>query len=41
MKTAKELNTAHDAREAAKVRPKKPEYNFEPLQAVINKWIKL
>jgi hypothetical protein len=39
MKTAKELNQAHDAREAAKVRPKKPEYNFEPLAQVIKEWM--
>ena len=41
MKTAKELNQAHAAREAAKVRPKQPEYNFEPLAQVIKNWIKL
>lgn len=38
-KTNRELNTAHAARQAAKIRPKQPEYNFEPLEAVIRQWV--
>lgn len=38
MKTNKELNEAHDAREQSKIRPKKPEYDFGPLEAVIKEW---
>jgi hypothetical protein len=38
MKTNKEKNLEHDAREQARVRPKGPEYNWEPLEAVIRAW---
>jgi hypothetical protein len=38
MKTNKELNTAHDAKMQERMRPKQPEYNWEPLDAVIKQW---
>lgn len=40
MKTNRELNTEHDAKMQAKVRPKPVEYNWEPLQEAINRMIK-
>jgi len=40
MKSNKEKNLAHDAREQAKVRPKQPAYEFEALEAVIRQWVK-
>ena len=40
MKTNKQLNTEHDAREQARVRPKQPAYEFESLEAVIRQWVK-
>ena len=39
MKTNKEKNLEHDARQKARVRPKAAEYEFEPLEAVIRQWI--
>jgi hypothetical protein len=39
MKTNKELNQAHDAKQAERVRPKQPEYEFEPLAQVIRQWV--
>jgi len=39
MKTNRELNTEHDAKEGAKVRPKQPSFNYKPLEAVIRQWI--
>lgn len=39
MKTNKELNTAHDARMAERMRPKQPEYNFKPLEDAIRAMI--
>lgn len=39
MKTNKELNTAHDARQAERVRPKAPAYDFKALEAVIRNWV--
>ena len=39
MKTNKELNTEYDRRQTEKIRPKQPEWNWEPLDAVIRKWI--
>lgn len=39
MKTNREKNQAHDAKQAAKVRPKKPVYNFAPLEAVVRAWV--
>jgi hypothetical protein len=38
MKTNKEKNLEHDARMQEKQRPKQPEYNWEPLDAVIKQW---
>jgi len=38
MKTNKEKNQAHDAKMAERMRPKQPEYNWEPLDAVIKQW---
>jgi|CryBogDrversion2_5_1035270.scaffolds.fasta_scaffold33786_2 hypothetical protein len=35
----KELNQAHDKKQAERVRPKGPAYNFEPLEAVIRNWV--
>ena len=40
MKTNKELNTAFDKAQSERVRPKQPEYNWQPLQEVINQWIR-
>jgi hypothetical protein len=39
MKTNKEKNVEHDARMQERVRPKQPEYNWRPLEAVIRQWI--
>ena len=39
MKTNKEKNLAHDARMQARVRPKQPEFNYAPLEAVIRQWV--
>ena len=39
MKTNKEKNLEHDAKELAKIRPKSTDYNFQPLEAVIRQWI--
>jgi hypothetical protein len=39
MKTNKEKNLAHDAKMQERMRPKQPEYNWEPLEAVIRQWI--
>jgi hypothetical protein len=40
MKTNKELNTAHDAKQAERVRPKQPTYDFTALEAVMREWVK-
>lgn len=40
MKTNRELNQEHEARELMRVRPKPVEYRFEELQAVVNTWIR-
>jgi hypothetical protein len=40
MKTNKEKNLEHDAREQARVRPKPTEYNWEPLQEAIHRMIR-
>ena len=37
MKTNKEKNTAHDARD--QIRPKQPVYDFKALEAVIRQWV--
>jgi hypothetical protein len=39
MKTNRELNTEHDSKQTAKVRPGQPEYNWKPLEDVIRAWI--
>ena len=39
MKTNREKNTAYDAKQAEKIRPSQPEYNWKPLQEVIHKWV--
>jgi len=39
MKTNRELNQAYDQKQAERVRPKEPEYNWEPLAAVIRQWV--
>lgn len=39
MKTNKELNKEHEARELMRVRPKQPAYDFAPLEAVVRNWI--
>lgn len=39
MKTNRELNQAHEAKQAAKARPKQIEYNYKPLEAVVQQWI--
>ena len=40
MKTNKELNTAHAAKMADKIRPKQPSYDFTALEAVMRAWVK-
>ena len=40
MKTNKDLNKEHQAKQDARVRPKGPTYNFEPLEQVIRQWVK-
>jgi hypothetical protein len=40
MKTTRELNTAHEAKQADRLRPQKPVYDFAPLEAVMRQWIK-
>jgi hypothetical protein len=39
MKTNRELNTAHDAKMAERMRPKQPEYNFKPLEDAVRAMI--
>ncbi len=39
-KSNRELNTEHDKRTKERVRPKGPDYNFAPLEAVIKQWVK-
>jgi hypothetical protein len=39
MKTNKELNTEYDKKQSERVRPKGPDYNFKPLEAVIRNWV--
>ena len=39
MKTNRELNTAYDTKQAEKVRPKEPFYNFKPLEDAIRAMI--
>jgi hypothetical protein len=39
MKTNKEKNIEHDAKMQDRVRPKQPEYSWQPLEAVIRQWI--
>jgi hypothetical protein len=38
MKTNKELNQAHDQRQAERVRPKQPAYDFKPLEQAMKEW---
>jgi hypothetical protein len=38
-KTNKEKNIEYDAKMQERVRPKDPEFNWEPLEAVIRQWI--
>lgn len=40
MKTNREMNQEHEARELMRVRPKTVEYRFDELQAVMNTWTK-
>jgi len=37
--TNREKNMAHDARQAAKVRPSAPVYNFEALEQAVRSWV--
>ena len=39
MKTNKEKNLEHDARQKARVRPKPVDYEFEALEVVMRAWI--
>lgn len=41
MKTNKELNQEHEARELMRVRPKQPTYDYKPLEEVIRKWVEM
>ncbi len=38
-KTNREKNTEHDRKELMRVRPKQPDYDFRPLEAVVRKWV--
>ncbi len=38
-KTNRQLNTEHDQRMAERVRPKQPDYDFAPLEAVVRQWV--
>ena len=40
MKTNKDLNKEHQAKQDARVRPKGPVYDHKPLEAVIRQWVK-
>ena len=40
MKTNKEKNLEHDARAKARVRPAPKYYEFDSLEAVMQKWVK-
>jgi hypothetical protein len=35
----REKNIAHEARQASKVRPSAPSYNFEDLECVVRGWV--
>jgi len=39
MKTNKEKNLEHDAREQSKVRPKAVDYKFTALEEVVRAWV--
>jgi hypothetical protein len=39
-KTNKEKNLEHDARMAARVRPKQTEYDYTMLEAIMRQWAK-
>ena len=39
MKTNKEKNLEHDARQKARVRPAPKEYQFEALEAIMRAWV--
>lgn len=39
MKTNKELNQEYDRKQAEKVRPKGPVYDWKPLDEVVRKWV--
>ena len=39
-KSARELNTAYDAKQAAKVRPATPAYNFAELEKIVANWVR-
>ena len=38
MQSNRDKNLAHDARAQARVRPAPKDYNFEPLQAILDSW---
>lgn len=40
MKTNRELNMEHVAREEQRVRPKQPDYDFKPLEDIVNSWVR-
>jgi hypothetical protein len=40
MKTNREKNMEHQAKQDTKVRPKPQPYQFTELQAIVNGWIK-
>ena len=39
MKTNREKNTAHDAKQLERMRPKTPAYSFKELEAVVRAWV--
>lgn len=39
MKTNREKNTAHDAKQVDRVRPKTPAYSYKELEAVVRAWV--
>lgn len=40
MKTNRQKNEQHERDALMRVRPKQGKYEFEPLQSIVNKWIR-
>lgn len=41
MKSNREKNKEHEARELMRVRPKSTEYDSKPLEEVVRKWVEM